>query len=580
MLQINSFLRKDISQAPAPNYWDILALIFIAAIIFAVSWLLPQMAAPFSPSERIPISLSPDALPAYCLRSVVRICIALFFSLLVTMVMGTAAAKSRFAERIIIPTVDILQSVPVLGFLSVGVWGFLALFPGSLLGPECAAIFAIFTAQVWNMILSFYQSVSTIPKSLREAAHIMQLSAWQRFWRLEVPFAIPSLLWNMMLSISASWFFMVASEAIDVNHQMIMLPGIGSYIATAIQASDMQALSWAIGAMFITIVIYDQMFFRPIMQWGERFRPVNDTEAVSTSWLAKLLSRARLLQFFFQCIRDGASWLLRLTNRVLSPMMYKPTVTWLPVMTGMTIMVRILFAALVLWALFFLAHFFSMAVTQADVGEVLYLGAVSTMRIFVVVCLCLLVWTPIGVWVGLQPDIARRIQPIIQILSAFPANVLFPFFATWILQYHLNPDIWLSPLMILGTQWYIVFNVIAGTMSIPEAQRYAVDSLGLSRWLWWSRFMLPALLPHIVTGAMTATGGAWNASIIAEAINWGGVQLYATGLGAYIAYQTKMGHSAQMALGIVMMCIYVLVINRVFWQPLYHYAQRRSQTEG
>jgi len=286
------------------------------------------------------------------------------------------------------------------------------------------------------------------------------------------------------------------------------------------------------------------------------------------------------LQFFFQCIRDGASWLLRLTNRVLSPMMYKPTVTWLPVMTGMTIMVRILFAALVLWALFFLAHFFSMAVTQADVGEVLYLGAVSTMRIFVVVCLCLLVWTPIGVWVGLQPDIARRIQPIIQILSAFPANVLFPFFATWILQYHLNPDIWLSPLMILGTQWYIVFNVIAGTMSIPEAQRYAVDSLGLSRWLWWSRFMLPALLPHIVTGAMTATGGAWNASIIAEAINWGGVQLYATGLGAYIAYQTKMGHSAQMALGIVMMCIYVLVINRVFWQPLYHYAQRRSQTEG
>lgn len=580
MLQMNSFLRKDISQAPAPNYWDILALIFIAAVIFAFSWLLPQMTAPFSPAEHIPISLLPSALPAYCLRSVARICIALFFSLFVTMVVGSAAAKSRFAERIIIPAVDILQSVPVLGFLSVGVWGFLALFPGNILGPECAAIFAIFTAQVWNMILSFYQSVSTIPKSLREASHIMQLSAWQCFWRLEVPFAIPALLWNMMLSISASWFFMVASEAIDVNHQMIMLPGIGSYIATAIQTSDMQALYWAIGAMFITIVIYDQVLFRPVMQWGERFRPANDAAVMSTSWFTRLLSRARLLQFFFQCTRAAAAYLLRLTNGALLPRTYKPAVKWLPVLLSMTIIVRITLVALLLWAIIFLVHFFSVAVTRMDVVEVFYLGAISSVRIFVVVCLCLIVWTPIGVWIGLRPDIARRVQPMIQILSAFPANVLFPFFATWILYYHLNQDIWLSPLMILGTQWYIVFNVIAGTMSIPEAQRYAVDALGVSRWLWWWRFMLPALLPHLVTGAMTATGGAWNASIIAEAINWGGVQLYATGLGAYIAYQTKMGHSAQTALGIVMMCVYVLVINRLFWQPLYHYAQRRSQTEG
>ncbi|MBT4885404.1 MAG: ABC transporter permease subunit [Legionellales bacterium] len=580
MLQINLFSRKDLIDAPAPNYWDILAFIFISSAIFAVAWLLQQMAVPFSFGKPINIDLNPASLPAYCLRSVMRICLALIVSLIFTFIFGAAAAKSKLAERIIIPSIDVLQSVPVLGFLSVGVWGFLTLFPGSLLGPECAAIFALFTAQVWNMTLSFYQSLCLIPKSLREASGIMHLSVWQRFWRLEVPYAMPSLLWNIMLSISSSWFFMVASEAIDVNNHVIMLPGVGSYIALAIIKSNMTAVSWAILAMLTTIIIYDQILFRPIMQWGEKFRPANHAEEMQPSFITKILSRARFVQFFFMFLRRVFAYAVMLPaaikvkkrkSRGSVIVRMWPIISWV----GMFFTFVML-----LLSLYFIITFFSNSITAADINETLWLGAVSTFRIFILVVLCIIVWVPVGVWIGLRPYAARRIQPIIQILSAFPANLLFPFFATLIISYDLNKDIWLSPLMILGTQWYILFNVIAGTMSLPEEQKYAVASLGLPRLLWWRRFILPGLLPHLVTGAMTATGGAWNASIIAEAINWGGVQLYATGLGAYIAYHTKAGNSVNMALGIVVMCLYVLLINRVFWQPLYHFSQRHCQTEG
>ena len=574
MLQINLFSRKDLIDAPSPNYWDLVAFLFLAACMFAMSWLLQQMLVPFQLGQPIDISLDPFNLPTYCLRSVIRICIALCLSLIFTFIFGAAAAKNKIAEKIIIPSIDILQSVPVLGFLSVGVWGFLLLFPGSLLGPECAAIFAIFTAQVWNMTLSFYQSLRLIPKSFQEACGIMHLSAWQIFWRLEVPYAIPSLLWNMMLSISSSWFFMVASEAIEVNNHTILLPGIGSYIGLAIKKADMTAVWWAILAMFTTILIYDQLFFRPIMQWGGRFRATNEVEDLSPSFIAKLLSRASFLHYITGLVRHMFRYIVMATN-LPKKKNYETNIVKnvLPIVRVLNFMVLLSIAA---WSCYSVADFFVHEVTLAEFYEVMWLGAVSTFRVSILVLFCVVFWLPIGVWIGLRPNVARQAQPIIQILSAFPANLFFPIFATFIISYNLNQNIWLSPLMILGTQWYVLFNVIAGTVSLPEDQKYAVASFGVSRWLWWRRFMLPALFPHLVTGAMTATGGAWNASIIAEAINWGNVQLYATGLGAYIAYNTRIGDSTNMALGIVVMCFYVLLINRVFWQPLYHYSQRSS----
>lgn len=580
MLEINLFSRKDLTKAPAPNFWDIIAFAFIAGCIFSLAWLVQQMVAPFDLAEPINIDLRPGVLPEYCLRSVGRICLALFFSFLFTFVVGTTAAKSKLAERIIIPAIDILQSVPVLGFLSVGVWGFLLLFPGSWLGPECAAIFAIFTAQVWNMTLSFYQSLCMVPKSLKESTRILHLSPWQRFWRLEVPYAMPGLLWNCMLSISASWFFMVASEAIEVNNHTILLPGIGSYIAFAIKNADMDAVCWAIFAMFTTIIIYDQIFFRPIMQWGEKFRTTSNSEEIQTSsFITKILTRTRLVQMFFGLMAKTVSFLIMQFPAKI-PVRIKKThparrynlvvcLYWASIAA---------FIACFIWFGYLLLDFFHTQVSLADLLDVLGLGFISTLRILILVMICLIVWVPIGVWIGLRPRLATKIQPILQILSAFPANLLFPFFASLIIKYNLNTNIWLSPLMILGTQWYVLFNVIAGTMLIPIEQKYAVASLGVGRMLWWRKFILPGIGPHLITGAITATGGAWNASIIAEAINWGNTELYATGLGAYITYHTKVGNSVEVALGIVVMCFYVVIINRILWQPLYNFAQTRLQS--
>ena len=264
-MALRTYSKNEATNWPTPNYWDLIALCLIFGLLILLGWTAAQMTVPYNVGQQLTISLKPKMLPVYALRTVLRMFIALFCSLLFTFVFGTWAAKSKRAERIIIPLIDILQSVPVLSFLSISVAGFIALFRGSLLGPECAAIFAIFTSQVWNMTLSFYQSVKTAPKDLREAATIYHLSPWRKFWRIEVPFAMPGLLWNMMMSMSGSWFFVVAAEAISVSNQSINLPGIGSYIAVAIQHADKHAIFYAISTMLIVILMYDQFLFRPLL---------------------------------------------------------------------------------------------------------------------------------------------------------------------------------------------------------------------------------------------------------------------------------------------------------------------------
>src|SRR3990167_1603112 len=271
-----SFLRSTVMTVHRsrlyPNSWDICALLFVLVLITSLAFVAKQMATPYELGQTIPISLNPAVLPLYAARTVVRMLIALCFSLLFTLTVATWAAKSRRAEKILIPMIDVLQSVPILGFLSVTVAGFIGLFPGSMLGPECAAIFAIFTSQAWNMALGFYQTVRSVPAEVNEAARMFHLSAWQQFWRIEVPFSMPGLLWNAMASMSAGWFFVVAAEAITVSNQEILLPGIGSFIAVAIQAADMRAIGYAVITMFIVIILYDQLFFRPLVAWSDKFR--------------------------------------------------------------------------------------------------------------------------------------------------------------------------------------------------------------------------------------------------------------------------------------------------------------------
>lgn len=562
-----------------PNYWDIVALLFVIGIITLLAWDAKQMAAPYHVGQSIAITLDPHHLPRYAMRTVLRMFIALICSLLFTFIFGTWAAKSHRAEQFIIPVIDICQSIPILGFLSAAIVTFIAIFPGSMLGPECAAIFAIFTSQAWNMALGFYQTVRSVPDDLREAASMYHLSSWQSFWRIDVPFSMPGLLWNMMMSMSAGWFFVVASEAISVANQEIMLPGIGSYIALAIQTANMHAIGYAIFTMFIVILLYDQVLFRPLVAWSEKFKAVTTPpEQEPYSWVINLFQRTRLLRYFGGVIKNMFDGFVNLSvfhskpfaNEIPKSETVKKYLSWF--WNGVLML-------LVVAAIVFAVYFIFRHLPLSEVGHVLLLSIYTGLRIVVIMIFCSLVWVPIGVWVGMRPNVAQYVQPIAQFLASFPANLLYPLVVILIVQFHLNVEIWVAALMMLGVQWYVLFNVIAGASLIPKDLIQATDNFGLTGWLRWKRFILPAIFPYYVTGAIAAVGGAWNASIVAEVISWGQTKLVAKGIGAYIAEQTNLGDFLHMALGITMMCLIVLVLNRLFWRPLYVTAISRYRLE-
>lgn len=557
------------------NRSDALLLILIFSILFFLSWAGKQMATPYSIGEPLPISLAPTELPFYALRTVLRMFIALGFSVTFTFIIGALAAKNRRAEQLIVPAIDILQSVPVLSFLAITITEFIRLFPNSLLGPECAAIFVIFTAQVWNITFTFYQSLKMVPYDLREAANVFQLSPWQRFWKVEVPFSMPGLLWNMMMSMSASWFFVVLSEAISVAHQDIRLPGIGSYIALAIEQGNLYAVGYAILTMMVVIFLYDQILFRPLIAWSEKFKTAQPAdEAEYQSWLIDLIRRSRLADRIDEglaSLRDrfiNARWLCKRGIILVKEsdekrQMHKDRL-W-----NLLILLAILVSGYLM--LQYLLGVFKFQ----TILHVFLLGGITGARVIVLIILSSLVWIPVGVWIGLRPRIAQKIQPVIQFFAAFPANLFYPLFVIAIVRFHLSVEIWVTPLMILGTQWYILFNVIAGASTIPRDLYLAADNFGVRGWLWWRRLALPGIFPFYITGAITAAGGAWNASIVAEWVSWGDTTLKATGLGEYIQASTMAGHFPKIALGTVIMCIYVLVFNHLIWRPLYRLAEER-----
>lgn len=560
-----------------PNGWDFVALVLIFVVFILLAWQARQMSTPYQLGESIKIHLAPHYLPGYCLRTVLRMLIAMGITLLVTFTVGTMAAKNKHAERVIIPLIDILQSVPVIGYLSITVTGFIALFPGSLLGPECAVIFAIFTAQAWNMILGFYQSLRTLPPELNEAANILHLSGWQRFWRVEVPFATPSLLWNVMLSMSASWFFVVAAEAISVNNQSIMLPGVGSYIAVAISQANTEAIFFVILAMLLVIIIYDQLIFRPIVCWGDKFKTdlTGSDDKPNKSWVISLLQRTRLLHYIgrgFALLLDG---FVNFRSKKVVKAYPEMTLTRRRRQRTLVSLWYVVVLAFCAIGSFALLHYIFKQLTLVEAWHVVVLGFYTTIRVVVLLILSSIIWVPIGVWIGLRPSVSKYAQPIVQILAAFPANLLFPIVVMAIVIFHLNVNVWTTPLMMLGAQWYILFNVIAGASAIPKDFHYVTSNFGVSRWLWWKRLILPGIFPYYVTGAITAAGGAWNASIVAEIASWGNHTIVAKGLGAYITQFTTLGDFPKVALGIAVMCIYVLLFNRIVWQPLYNLAQKR-----
>lgn len=554
---------------------DIAVILGILVLLTVVARVGAGALVSFDPPDIVPaIDLDPRNLPYYAGRSTLRMFIALLFSTMFTLVYGYVAAHNRWAERVMIPLLDVLQSVPVLGFLSITVTGFIALFPGSLLGLEAASVFAIFTSQVWNMTFSFYQSLRMLPQELDEAVTLYQLSQWQRFTKLEVPSAMIGLLWNAMMSFGGGWFFVAASEAISVLNQKYTLPGIGSYVATAIATESLASLGWALLTIGIVIALTDQLFWRPLIAWSDKFRMEQSTSAeVLESWVYDLIQSARIPRILGRLLSPQ----MEAVNGLLSTLT-QPRSTFKPDELQSrradhfynTILV-VFIGALVVWVL----HFIDTTVGMGEVVITFGLGLLTLLRVTVLLLFAAVIWTPIGVAIGFNPKLARMLQPVVQFLASFPANFIFPFATLFFIRTNISIEWGSILLMALGAQWYILFNSIAGAQSIPTDLREMADDIGLKGWQRWQKLIIPGIFSAWVTGGVTASGGAWNASIVSEIVAWGTTTLTATGLGTYIAEATFAGDWPRITLGIGMMSLFVVGLNRVLWRRLYQLAEAK-----
>ena len=555
----------------APNRFDLVAFLLLGGLAVLVVHGARQMNLPLATLHNDGIVLDPARLPEYALRSTLRMFAAIIASLLFTFVVATLAAKSKKAELIIIPALDILQSVPVLGFMTFTLTFFMGLFPGRELGEELASIFLVFTAQAWNMAFSFYQSLRTLPEDLDEVSRQFGLTPWQRFTRLELPFATPALVWNTMMSMSGGWFFVVASEAMVVGNNTVTIPGIGSWLALAIERQNVGAVAWAVGAMAVVILLYDQLLFRPVVAWADKFRfEQTASEEQPESWFFDVLRRTRLFR------RLGAP-IARLAGAIPRPRLPKiraPRIGSADTARWVDRLWLLIIALGVAWAAWSIVRYLAANISPHDALTAFGLGLITLARVLVLIAVASLIWVPIGVWIGLRPAWSQHIQPVAQFLAAFPAQVLFPFAVVAIISLRLDPNIWLSPLIILGTQWYILFNVVAGASALPNDLKEAAGIFGLRSWQRWRDFILPGVFPYYVTGALTASGGSWNASIVAEVVSWGHTTLRARGLGSFIAEATSAGNFPRVALGVTIMAIFVIALNRSLWRPLYAYAEK------
>jgi NitT/TauT family transport system permease protein len=566
----------SVSRRVLPNQWDLIAFAAIMAVLTAIAHSYHGISAPLPAANQSIISLDYSNLPYYALRTALRMFAALFFSLVFTFTYATLAAKSRRWEMVLIPMLDILQSVPILGFLSFTVTFFLGLFPGNTLGAELAAIFAIFTSQAWNMAFSFYQSLRTVPPDLDEVARGLRLTGWQKFWQLEAPFAMPGLIWNTMMSMSGGWFFVVASEAITVGDTTITLPGVGSYIAKANDEGNWSAIGAAVLTMAIVILMYDQLLFRPIVAWADKFRvELSAGQEVSTSWVLNILLRTQWIRAGFRPIAAGLRSISLLPIRLPRLLRLRRRAEEEHPSRLIDALWILAILAVALWAASLTIQYIATEVGWDEVLHVFVLTVYTLIRVIVLILLATLIWVPISVWIGLRPRFAETIQPIAQFLAAFPVNLLFGAAVSLVLAYNLNPNIWLSFLIIFGTQWYIVFNVIGGAAAFPNDLEEAAKNFHIHGWRWWWQVILPGIAPYYVTGAITASGGSWNASIVAEYVKWKDHSVIAQGVGSYIAEATDKGDFPKIVLGVAMMSIFVTIFNRLFWRQLYAYTERR-----
>jgi NitT/TauT family transport system permease protein len=564
-------------QTPAFTLGDGFIILGIAAFLYVGTRLAFHAPAVVHGPE---ISLSPLALPWYAMLSVGRMAAAYFLSLLFSLFYGYAAARNRSARIVLMPLLDVLQSVPILSFLPVVLLGFAAILPQSV-AAELAAIVLIFTSQAWNMTFSFYQSMTTIPMELREATAIFRLDPWARFKTLELPFAAIGLLWNSMMSWSGGWFFLMAAEIFHVGSRDFRLPGLGSYLQAAANAGNLRAVLAGLTTLVFVIVMLDQFVWRPLTKWTDKFKVETvETEQPPHSWFADLLSRAWLVDQLGRRIWNPFSeWVDGKLRRPLGGHIATPeTSTGGDPRSWAAVGIAFMFAILVLYGAYRAAELL-IALPRAEWAQ-LGVGLFATFVRVAVSLVIALLWTvPLGVAIGTNRRLANVLQPIVQVVAAIPATALFPIVLLALLNLPGGLNIAAVALMLMGTQWYLLFNVIAGASAIPQDLRLTTDLLQLSRFDRWRTLILPALFPYIVTGAITASGGAWNASIVAEQVEFGGQTRATTGIGAVIAQATGIGNYSLLLAGTLALVLAVVLVNRLFWQRLYRIAEERYRLE-
>ena len=569
------FPSRGVWRRPGLHPVDLLVFAALLALLFGLLRLAPALNAPFLPKTApSTVSTDPANLPYYAVRSLLRMFIGLILSVLFTFVYATAAARLRRAEKVLIPLLDILQSVPVLGFLTVTVTAFINLFPGSELGLEFASIFAIFTAMAWNMTFAFYHSLISQPRDLDEAARIMRLTKWQRFWRVDVPSGMIPLVWNGMMSFGGAWFFLAASESISVLNHTYALPGMGSYVAAAVGQGNLGHVGIAIARHDghgdrgqLRVLAPDGGLGRAVPHRGVRRGRTSPQRRARP---------AAPLRGAGPGGPPGAAG-LRLLDKVTRPFGLAEHPLQRPALRARTGDVFFFGAVstVVIYGAWRALDYVHVHVGLGAFGHAFLLGAATFARVVVLLIVASVVWVPIGVWIGMNPRVSRLAQPVVQVLASFPANFVFPFAAAVFVAAGISLNIGGILLMALGAQWYILFNVIAGASAIPSDLREAMRLMGVRGRVRWTKFILPAIFPAYVTGGITAAGGAWNASIVAEVVTYGHHHLTATGLGAYIAQAARIGDFPEVLIGVAVMSVYVVGLNRLVWRRLYRLAETR-----
>ncbi len=524
------------------------------------------------------ISLEARALPFYALLSIGRMLVAYLLSLTFSIFYGYAAARSRRAERWLLPVLDILQSIPILSFLPVVLLAFTAIFPENI-GVEIAAIVLIFTSQAWNLTFSFYQSMTTLPPELREAAAIFRFSPWLRFRQVELPFAALGLIWNSVMSWAGGWFFLMAAEIFTLGDRDFRLPGLGAYLQTAANQGNTPALLLGIVTLVFIIILLDQLVWRPLLAWAERFKVSQvESDEPATSWFLNSLRRSGLAAWtgkrLFGPLGSRLNQALNrppLTVASLEPVESAPPVwrVWL---------IRLLVGAVIIIGVY---EALTLVLTlPADAWVDIALGAGATFLRVLVAVLIALAWTiPVGVLIGTNARAARVLQPLVQILASIPATALFPVLLLGLVRVPGGGNIAAVLLILLGTQWYLLFNIIAGASAIPQDLKYTTDLMRLHGWRRWRTLILPALFPYIITGLITASGGAWNTSIVAEYTNFAGEASRVTGLGSLITYSTESANYALLLAATLTMIVIVVLLNRFFFRRLYRIAENRYRMD-